>query len=109
MATIAERVAAGMAFLDDVFPGWEHKINLEVLDLSDCAACVIGQVAGGDAEDGLWSMNLPDDVMKRAKYESWPTAFGFNVQPGSSIVSRRYANLTAGWRRAIRARGVDRL
>jgi hypothetical protein len=48
MSTIAERVAAGAAFLDEHDPDWwradvERAIDLDSLDLYDMASCVLGQ------------------------------------------------------------------
>jgi hypothetical protein len=37
-------VARGAAWLDEVAPGWERKIDLSVLNLDSCRQCVCGQV-----------------------------------------------------------------
>lgn len=42
--TLAERVAAGAAWLDEHQPGWDHLIDLGRLDMSDGCLCVLGQV-----------------------------------------------------------------
>ena len=39
-----ERVARGAAWLDEVAPGWERKLDLSVLDIADPDRCVCGQV-----------------------------------------------------------------
>src|SRR5687768_423496 len=39
----AKKVAAGAAWLDENFPGWEREIDLGTLDLRSCDACVCGQ------------------------------------------------------------------
>lgn len=44
--TIEERVENGVAFLDQVAIGWEHRINLQTLRLWACSSCVLGQVFG---------------------------------------------------------------
>lgn len=41
--TIA-KVAAGAAFLDQNYPGWEHHIDLGTLNLSLTTHCVLGQI-----------------------------------------------------------------
>jgi hypothetical protein len=48
MTTIAERVAAGAAFLDEHDPGWwradvPNAIHLDTLDLGSERSCVLGQ------------------------------------------------------------------
>jgi hypothetical protein len=48
MRTIAERVAAGAAFLDEHDPGWwradvERAIDLDTFDLAEPEHCVLGQ------------------------------------------------------------------
>lgn len=60
--TIAERVAAGAALLDEHVPGWDRRINLVLLDLPDTCNCVLGQLfpppspisIGEDGDDGYW-------------------------------------------------------
>ena len=42
-----ERVLRGAAWLDETAPGWERKLDLSVLDISDAGQCVCGQVFMG--------------------------------------------------------------
>lgn len=37
-------VARGAAWLDENFPGWERRVDLSILDISDPALCICGQV-----------------------------------------------------------------
>jgi hypothetical protein len=46
MSTIAERVAAGAAWLDEHEPGWRQRIDWDRLDLGNCTRCIGGQLAG---------------------------------------------------------------
>lgn len=39
----AKEVAAGAAWLDENFPGWEREIDLGTLDINHCHACICGQ------------------------------------------------------------------
>lgn len=39
-----KQIEAGASLLDEKVPGWESKIDLEELDLSDTYFCVIGQL-----------------------------------------------------------------
>lgn len=42
--SVKERVANGARWLDENFPGWMDRINLETLDLNDSERCICGQV-----------------------------------------------------------------
>jgi hypothetical protein len=48
--TLAERVAAGAAWLDDHKPGWDALIDLGRLNMADSCCCVLGQVYESAAE-----------------------------------------------------------
>jgi hypothetical protein len=41
---IAERVSNGARWLDENFPGWMDRIDLDTLDLSSSESCICGQV-----------------------------------------------------------------
>jgi len=41
-----QRAARGAAYLDTIEPGWYRHIDLKRLELSDGAACVLGQRYG---------------------------------------------------------------
>jgi hypothetical protein len=100
MATIAARVTAGAEFLDRVEPGWDRRIDLDVLDLGACDACVIGQLAGVEAERGVAAL-VGHDV----NGERWPTALGFHIDVASPDDDDwDWALLTDAWKRAITAR-----
>src|SRR5690349_3384032 len=43
---LADRVAAGAAFLDEVKPGWHKEIDVERLNLESSCRCVMGQLYG---------------------------------------------------------------
>lgn len=38
------RVARGAAWLDEVMPGWERKLDLGILDIATCSRCIVGQI-----------------------------------------------------------------
>jgi hypothetical protein len=46
MSTVAERVNAGIAWLDEHEPGWRQRVDRDRLDQEDCTRCVGGQLAG---------------------------------------------------------------
>ena len=41
-----ERVTKGHQWLDQNYPGWKEKIDLDTLELSSCLNCVLGQLYG---------------------------------------------------------------
>jgi hypothetical protein len=86
MSTIAERVAAGMTWLDEHEPGWRQRIDRDRLDLQNCTRCIGGQLAGVYA------------AFLRRHGLSFSDAFllGFNLGMGGD-----YDQLTATWRRLI--------
>jgi hypothetical protein len=94
-ATIAERVAAGAAFLDENEPGWFRLVDVASLRLEDCFSCVIGQLAGA-YEDGLEEYGI--DFA-----QSIDLGFG---ELGFLIEGCDYPGLTAEWKRVITERGA---
>lgn len=42
--TLEENVARGIQLLSEHEPGWRTRINLDILDIWDCNACVLGQL-----------------------------------------------------------------
>lgn len=52
MSTVAERVSAGIALLDERVPGWQNKINLEEFDIRHTRKCILGQVFEGYDDEG---------------------------------------------------------
>lgn len=125
MSTITERVAAGMAFLDEHDLEWwrpdvERAIDVEALDLADTGLCVLGQrcplktmaaycKAGGwllePEVDGYFAYGYAlvgvhphqDDAWDRLF--DWALEHGFTAREPESI-----APLTAEWKRFITER-----
>lgn len=50
---IKTAVEKGMELLDARVPNWWRKIDLDELDMKDCAQCVLGQTFGHDIEQAL--------------------------------------------------------
>ena len=109
MSTIAERVAAGAAFLDEHDPDWwredaERAIDLDALSLGSTTCCVLGQrcpleiVATLDPEhedeDGpFWAYALVLSGMQDdSAVMEWATDHGF-----ADIPALRYPELTSRW------------
>jgi hypothetical protein len=54
-----ERVARGVAFLDEHAPGWRDKVEINDLRMQDSCRCVLGQVFndedGGESRGYYWA------------------------------------------------------
>jgi len=124
MSTIAERVAAGAAFLDEHDPGWwrpdvERAIDLDELDLSRTDECVLGQrcpveVLAEYISGMAWKKEpgLPDRVLAYHAYTRhlsrlhgsgrtrWACDLGFSAMPEENS----WFALTAEWKRVITER-----
>ena len=119
-ATIPERVAAGMAFLDVADPEWwradvDRAIDLDTLDLGLAGACVLGQRCPlevynsglvGDTRYAAMAKHL-SGIPRNAAADRWAGDYGFQVSydvdpDGDDDIE--YADLTAEWKLVIRER-----
>jgi hypothetical protein len=94
--TIADRVAAGVTMLDEVYPGWRDRIDVSALEMSDPYDCVMGQLTGSyDA----WARDneVPtDQAYHWGLYE--PTRW--DELPSANIYDQ-YDALTRAWRQYL--------
>jgi hypothetical protein len=97
MDTVTERVARGVALLDERNPGWWRTdapvaayIEPEILDIGSCGRCVLAQLYGSYFL-GSRSLGLTG-VVSRAER-------GFARTDGPS-----FADLTTEWKRVITGR-----
>lgn len=58
-----ERVARGARWLDCEFPGWERKVDVAILDISDPDRCVCGQVIPLDDITGTYGYGKACDML----------------------------------------------
>lgn len=101
MSTVAERVAAGAAYLDEHEPGWVDRIDLEQLSLSSCWHCVLGQLHGSFLSAPIIR------AMEGCKHGSqeWNERQAVVRSLGFATKNHRdYPALTVEWRRLIDAR-----
>ncbi len=130
MNTIAERVAAGAAFLDEHDPDWwkadvPNAIDLDGLDLGDGEICILGQRCPLTVLAGYCGLE-PGQVGRAHRERSyiayirhlsgltdrqtfaWAVNHGFNAagpEPGDEEErEREYDALTAEWKRVITGR-----
>lgn len=94
--TPAERVARGVALLDRVRPGWAQLVDLDRLDMQECAACVLGQLYG-DFDDGCIANSLPLAAAAEHGFHHRLTS----PRAGHRTVTAEYQALYEEWRRII--------
>lgn len=104
---VEPRVAAGAAWMDKKFPGWESKVNLLQLNIAIPFSCVLGQVFEGHAplhtNGYYWALlNLMDGDGSLA------IDLGFNALPGEyEDRMDEMPVLTEAWCRLIAARQAE--
>ena len=115
MSTIAERVAAGAAFLDEHDPDWwradaARAIDLGSLDLGEPEHCVLGQRCPLESpEHSAWwaqecaLLGLPENVTV-ARVSHWSDDHGFSLGDPSCEHEYLWSDLTAEWKRVITER-----
>jgi hypothetical protein len=124
MAAIAERVAAGAAFLDEHDPGWwradvERAIELDRLRLNATDACVLGQrcpvtalaahlhvepedLYATDQTEAYWAYVAKLSGLRETReLDDWAAARGFRLEVFSW---EAYEQLTGEWKRVITGR-----
>lgn len=104
---VRERVARGASYLDDVDPGWAHRVDPQTLSLSSGRHCVLGQLHG-EFRLGLGRSYLVS-LSSAPRPSLSPVAYGFKCVDDvpSGWQDRDYALLTEGWRAEVRARQMS--
>src|SRR5688572_21756971 len=101
-----EQISRGMVLLDERVPGWEHRIDLERLRLSECKDCVVGQLFGGEPtllgdtpilDDGYGIDFYTDGAYRLGVLED-DYLYGFTLLNEEQT----FGGLTRAWKRAIR-------
>jgi hypothetical protein len=102
MTTVAERVAAGAAWLDQREPGWHDRINLSRLRMQSGCCCILGQLRSDLS--GNWSQLLAAFGLELAFDGTGgdpEVDLGFDRVPFSGEPDTEWADLEAEWRRVI--------
>jgi hypothetical protein len=110
VSAVAERVAAGAAFLDEHDPEWwradvERAIDLETLDIRSDNLCLLGQRCPLEASPTRSAYNqfatLLSGVGNIWSVDLWARPFGFQADaPGGA----GFDDLTDEWKRVITGR-----
>jgi hypothetical protein len=104
-ADVEERVAKGAALLDEREPGWDARIDLGRLALTDCGDCVLGQLDSQRAIRG----EAAAETAGRGPYWTALAALGLTELDAAAhgFDSSKLGEadlLDAEWRRVIEAR-----
>lgn len=113
VSTIAERVAAGAAWLDEQMPNWwnAYRIDLSKFDMAAGCGCVIGQLY--PAEGYEVDEDDEESPFEHAIETGWldlderaAIVLGFYATTPHTIggTAREYDRLTTEWRRVITER-----
>lgn len=92
------RISAGLAFMDERYPGWRNRINPDTLDVADPCNCILAQATGRDYNEVVPELGL------RAMAASRLGIFVIDNSPGeepSPAALAEYDVLTAGWLEAL--------
>lgn len=105
--SIADRVAAGAAYLDEHIPDWVRLITVERLDISSGCRCILGQL---HAEDYPYPGEMPGEAgMQPGDANRTRIAMGFEVDSdlGDDRAGLEYGWLTDEWARVIEQRRAE--
>jgi hypothetical protein len=94
-----KEIARGAALLDQQFPGWDEHIDVERLDMLECADCIFGQFFGS-YDDGV--RTFPQFV--RSNNERY--SHGFSLKTNSEN-DPRWNELRDAWVRLITLRRTN--
>lgn len=99
--TVADHVAAGVAFLDGNVPGWDLRIDLGELDLNHCNKCILGQLYGDPSNDAAYLAEARE-LGIRGRLDD----LGFEAPDSYSEagLNAAFDELTAEWARVITER-----
>lgn len=86
----SDKIRNGIKFLDQDKPGWEHEIDLDKLELSDCVSCVLGQTFGNYY-----------NVLDRIVNCGWPQQNEWAAERGFYTHGSEWRELTDQWVTAI--------
>ena len=105
-AQVTAKIEGAMTVLDTLLnPGWESKIDLEKLDMSNCSSCVLGQLFGNFNTGHYF---LRDRGHIGLVVEHMVFQVRFTDLPGTSYATVRshvkpyYEALTLIWKAALR-------
>ncbi len=100
---VQERVARGVALLDEKMPGWVDRIDVDTLEISSIRHCVVGQLNQGEFARGIRLLGL-GAYANGAEYGfAWSGFYGLSSGEEYLALSsgEEYLALTTEWKRVI--------
>lgn len=99
MATVQERIARGMALLDEKLPGWKERVNLARLDMSSQTYGLLEQLFDGYMK-GLRALGLAFATGQQ---------YGFDIRNDDEDDEgeEEWGQLTDAWIKALTVKEVN--
>lgn len=98
-----KEVAAGAAWLDENFPGWEREIDLGTFQLDDCHECICGQSLRKFAEEQHIFSGY--DYALRGRTTRWAEGHGFTILFHDGVDTQEaWYSTEVMWRELIKER-----
>jgi hypothetical protein len=99
-----DNVARGAALLDKKYPGWDRRIDMNALDMSNECACVLGQLEGPywSAIERMW----PDGAW-RGRAASHGFNLAYDINDSIDSLPSQFDLLQLAWTELITARRRD--
>ena|SRR5687767_7641676 len=101
---LAQRIKAGVTWLDTNAPGWRSKVDVAKLDVRYPTQCVLGQVFKGPIGSGYWPNGMDGfDHAYHTLGMEFPVDYGFDAESfiGWKEMKYQYGELTAQWKREL--------
>ena len=90
-----ERIAKGVALLDDKRPNWRRHIDVDGLDLGSPRHCILGQLYKNDATEGEDGFHIGTRKLG-IDHDRLSTEYGFDINDEDS-----YADLQREWLKVL--------
>lgn len=100
MDTRVPSISAGLAFMDQQYPGWRSRVNPDTLDIGDACNCVLAQATGRDYNEVVHEIGLRPMAAAELGIYVIDNSPGRGYSPETRAA---YRQLTGAWRRELQA------
>lgn len=97
MSTITDRVAAGVAWLDEHVLGWQDRVVVEQIEMASVCRCVLGQIFGS-------FYSAPLDEFDQAAALGFDARLPDDGEADIDVTPRDFMALAEEWERVITER-----
>lgn len=97
-------VKRGAYWLDNNYPDWAQRIQLDELEMDDCATCIVGQAIGDFSETVAEAGNV---AMYSLEALNWSVENGFDIPDNVEDYAEtqyRYRELETLWTEQVKER-----